>query len=110
MEVMNSPLPMPLVRVPAGLQKGKYRLPGDLCHTEGVAYHPTHVTVMDYDGQALTEKEVTDFDEIAELAKRPTTTWVNVTGLQDLKTLQRLGEIFEVHPLALEDIVSTKHP
>jgi magnesium transporter len=101
---------MPLARAPAVFQKGKYRLPGELSHTEGVTYHPTHVTVMDYDGQALTEKEVTDFDEIADLAKRPTTTWVNVTGLQDLKTLQRLGEIFDVHPLALEDIVSTKHP
>jgi magnesium transporter len=90
------------------LGKGQFRPPGELCHLDGVTYYPTKVTVMDYDGQSLTEKEVTDLEECIDLVRRPTTTWVNVTGLRDLKTLQRLGEIFEIHPLALEDIVNTR--
>lgn len=64
---------------------------------------------MDYDGHTLTEKELTDLDECVALASRPTTTWVNVTGLKDLKVLQRLGEIFDIHPLALEDVLNTRH-
>ncbi|HVR76189.1 MAG TPA: magnesium/cobalt transporter CorA [Planctomycetota bacterium] len=87
----------------------RMRLPGDLAHEEGLAYYPTKVTVMDYDGQTLTEKELTDFEECIDLARRPTTTWVNVTGLKDLKMLQRLGGIFDIHPLALEDILNTRH-
>jgi magnesium transporter len=89
---------------------GRYRIPGELSHVEGVTYHPTKVTVMDYDGHGLTEKELTDIEECVDLASRPTTTWVNVTGLSDLKALQRLGAIFDVHPLALEDIVNVLHP
>ena len=86
------------------------RAPGELVHREGHAYFPTRVTVTDYDGRTLTEKEVTDLDEVAELVERPTTTWVNVTGLKDLGVIQRLGTIFDIHPLVLEDILSCRHP
>jgi len=88
----------------------RFRIPGELAHREGIIYHPTKVTVMDYDGHALTEKEVTDIEECVDLASRPSTTWVNVTGLSDLKVLQRLGAIFDVHPLALEDVLNVRHP
>jgi magnesium transporter len=98
------------ITAPASPGKARFRLPGELSYREGQTYYPTKVTVMDYDGQTLTEKEIEDFDELAELARRPTMTWVNVTGLKDLKTLQRVGEIFDVHPLALEDVLNTRHP
>lgn len=100
--------PQPAAAAPPNRQG--FRLPGELSHREGLAYYPTKVTVMDYDGQTLTEKELTDLDECVDLARRPSTTWVNVTGLKDLKTLQRLGEIFDIHPLALEDVLNTRHP
>ena len=32
--------------------------------------------------------------------------WIDVQGLGDEKTLRRLGEIFKLHPLALEDITN----
>lgn len=95
---------------PTYVTKPGYRPPGELTYRENLVYFPTTVTVMDYDGQRLTEKVVTDLDEVVDLARRPTTTWVNVTGLKDLKVLQRLGEIFDIHPLALEDVLNTRHP
>ncbi|HZN57042.1 MAG TPA: magnesium/cobalt transporter CorA [Planctomycetota bacterium] len=87
-----------------------FRSPGDLSYREGLVYHPTKVTVMDYDGHSLTEKELIDAEECIDLARRPSTTWVNVTGLKDLRVIQRLGEIFDIHPLALEDVLNTRHP
>ncbi len=95
---------------PTATVRPGFRPPGELSHRENLEYHPTKVTVMDYDGQTLTEKVLTDIDECIDLARRPTTTWVNVTGLKDLKVLQRLGEIFDIHPLALEDVLNTRHP
>jgi magnesium transporter len=102
--------PPPPLRSVQGIPGGKYHYPGELTHLEGVVYYPTKVTIMDYDGRTLTEKELTDLDECVDLARRPTTTWVNVTGLKDLKVIQQLGEIFDVHPLALEDILHTQSP
>ncbi|MBI4603281.1 MAG: magnesium/cobalt transporter CorA [Planctomycetes bacterium] len=98
------------ITAPPQVAKPPFRLPGEISYREGLTYYPTKVTVMDYDGQTLTEKEITELDELVELARRPTTTWVNVTGLKDLKVLQRLGEIFDIHPLAVEDVLNTRHP
>jgi magnesium transporter len=33
--------------------------------------------------------------------------WIDVAGLGDIATLQRLGERFRIHPLAIEDVVNT---
>jgi magnesium transporter len=33
-------------------------------------------------------------------------TWINVDGLGDMETIRRLGEIFNIHRLTLEDIVN----
>lgn len=86
------------------------RPPGELAHREGHEYFPTRVTVTDYDGRTLTEKELTDLDEVTDLVARPTTTWINVTGLKDLSVLQKLGAMFDLHPLILEDVLSCRHP
>ena len=32
--------------------------------------------------------------------------WVNVEGLGDAETIERLGAFFGLHPLALEDVVN----
>jgi len=40
-------------------------------------------------------------------AELPGLTWINVDGLHDPDCIVRLGEIFHLHPLVLEDIVHT---
>lgn len=37
-------------------------------------------------------------------------TWINVEGLQNQELLLQLGEVFEIHPLALEDVVVHQRP
>jgi magnesium transporter len=36
----------------------------------------------------------------------PSITWVDVRGIHGRKTFERIGEIFAIHPLALEDLVN----
>jgi len=43
----------------------------------------------------------------AAFAKMPGLTWINVDGLHDPDCIVRLGEVFHLHPLVLEDIVHT---
>jgi magnesium transporter len=63
--------------------------------------------VISFGPDDLEEKEVADLDSLAEiLGKRPVT-WIDVLGLGDAETIRRLGEIFHLHPLALEDVVNT---
>jgi magnesium transporter len=58
------------------------------------------------DNQFL-EKSVADPEDLREIRRRFAVTWVDVEGLGDVAAVQRLGEIFGLHSLALEDVVNT---
>lgn len=64
------------------------------------------VRVLDFAETDLLEKQVTDLGELDAFLRRPTVTWVDVRGLGDEATLRRIGEIFSLHPLALESVVN----
>ena len=34
-------------------------------------------------------------------------TWINVDGLHNIETIEKIGKNFELHPLILEDILNT---
>lgn len=38
---------------------------------------------------------------------QPYTTWLNVTGIHEPNVMERLGQLYEIHPLLLEDIMNT---
>ncbi len=61
--------------------------------------------VFAYGPQACVEREIGAVDEVARMLGQHAVTWLNVDGLGDEPTLRRLGELFGVHRLALEDVV-----
>lgn len=76
---------------------------------ENVIFDPeapqSQVSYVAYDGDQLQEEIVTDLVAIeANLGKWPVL-WVNVEGLGSPEIIKRLGEIFNIHPLAMEDII-----
>ena len=50
--------------------------------------------------------EVERIDDIAPLRGRRTVLWVDVEGLGDAETLGQIARLFDVHPLAMEDVVN----
>jgi len=64
---------------------------------------------MDYDKEVLSERELESVEECIPylVDDRPSITWIDVRGIgTDPSVFVRLGEIFKIHPLALEDIVN----
>jgi magnesium transporter len=55
----------------------------------------------------LDETELTGVEECLLLKAKPTTTWINVTGLHEIEVLEQLNQCFGMHPLVLEDILNT---
>jgi len=56
----------------------------------------------------LAEEEVIDtVGELNEDVPEDRVYWFRLEGVADSETLRRLGEAFEIHPLALEDVVNT---
>jgi magnesium transporter len=67
----------------------------------------TTITVIDYDEDGVRERELGTPEEATSYLREDTVTWFNVTGLHDTGILQRLGEVFGLHPLIMEDVANT---
>lgn len=50
------------------------------------------------------ELTVGGIEELQALTETDRLKWINVSGPIDIETLEQLGQIFELHPLALEDV------
>ncbi|MDD5167221.1 MAG: magnesium/cobalt transporter CorA [Syntrophales bacterium] len=81
--------------------------PGSLVHIGEKWSDHIKITLIDYDGDHLQEKVVERLEECAECRDKPTVTWIHVDGIHDIQFLERLGSIFSLHPLTLEDILNT---
>lgn len=68
---------------------------------------PTRITLIQYDAEAIYEGEFEDFDELMARFDPARVNWINIDGLQDTTLLRRLAERFQIHPLALEDVLNT---
>ncbi|UCF34209.1 MAG: magnesium/cobalt transporter CorA [Phycisphaerales bacterium] len=64
------------------------------------------IRVMKYDPEHLEEHKVSKVGELRNLLEENRICWIDVQGLGDEKVLRDLGELFSIHPLALEDVVN----
>ena len=63
------------------------------------------VTVVQYNIATYEEKILKGWD--CPLPSEGKVTWYDIRGLNDESLIQRIGQIFDVHPLAIEDILNT---
>jgi magnesium transporter len=61
---------------------------------------------MRYDASSLSEEVIVDVEKLPAWRQRGGVLWVDVEGFGDERVLSRIGEIFEIHPLALADAVN----
>ncbi|MGD8353007.1 MAG: magnesium/cobalt transporter CorA [Pseudomonadota bacterium] len=67
---------------------------------------PPAIHVMAWSGEDLVEERITESGQVKSLIEDWPMTWVNVDGLGDADTLTELASIFNIHKLALEDVVN----
>jgi magnesium transporter len=82
--------------------------PGSLVYTGERRVESVRLSVIDYDQEHLRELEPTTVEECFPFKETPTVTWLNVTGLHDIEVIEKLGKHFGLHPLVLEDVLSTE--
>jgi magnesium transporter len=66
---------------------------------------PSVVRVMAYGPDAYEEREIDNVESLREILHKSPVTWVNVDGLGNAEAIGKVGQIFDIHPLALEDVV-----
>ncbi len=67
---------------------------------------PSRVVVTSYTADETTVGEIADPAAIGALRGDGRVHWVHVIGLADVAWVEHLGKVFQLHPLALEDVLT----
>ena len=81
--------------------------PGTMVHVGEKKIEKVRLRIIDYDEKSFEEREAFSLEECLSCKDTPTVTWINIDGLHEVETVERIGEGFGLHPLVLEDIVNT---
>lgn len=66
-----------------------------------------HLRLFLYDETTCEERTLPSIEELVLARQTKKKLWLNVDGVHDVKLIQRIGELFSLHPLILEDILNT---
>lgn len=82
--------------------------PGALIHIGNIIPEKLKIIVTRFNETDIRETEAKTIEEC-----RPDSdghiTWINIIGVNEPDEIRKVGEIFNVHPLTLEDIMDTDH-
>ena len=90
------------------ISKSAGLIPGSLVHIGEKKAEKQKITIFDYNVEKYEEREINNIEECYKFKEKPTVTWINIDGLHDVKTIEKLGNNFGIHPLIQEDIVNTR--
>ncbi len=66
----------------------------------------TRIRVMGYSSSGIHETQLTSPEQIKPLLQHWPNVWIDITGLGNADIVQSIGQMFHLHPLALEDVVN----
>jgi magnesium transporter len=79
--------------------------PGSITAVPGVP--PAVIRVISYDADHVEERSIEQVSDLRSVRDRSAgVSWINIDGLGDPDALSELGKLFDLHLLALEDVVN----
>lgn len=81
--------------------------PGTLRHIKDAP--PPHITIIAYDQDHIEESTITRAEDIIPYLEKWPVSWINIDGLGSVETIEKIGDILELHTLALEDVLNIHH-
>ena len=81
--------------------------PGSLVHVGEILGAETRMSIINYSRNNFEEKIIQSVDNILEYKDSDSITWVIVEGLANVDIVERIGVMFDIHQLVLEDILNT---
>jgi len=81
--------------------------PGTPVHIGERLMEKPKISIIDYSSSVLEEKTLKDIEECIDYQKKPTITWINIDGIHQAQIIDKIGQIFQIHPLTQENIMNT---
>ncbi|WP_170144802.1 magnesium/cobalt transporter CorA [Hydrogenivirga caldilitoris] len=79
--------------------------PGTLVYT-GEKEEEFELSLITYSPDSYSERNLERVEELMPFKDTQTVTWIRVVGLHRVEQIEKLGELFGIHPLTLEDILN----
>ncbi|MBI5461397.1 MAG: magnesium/cobalt transporter CorA [Gammaproteobacteria bacterium] len=81
--------------------------PGTLTERPVEAPRPPRIRLTEYAPDVFLEQDIATPADCKPYLESPSITWIHVQGDVSADTLRNLGELFELHSLALEDVLNS---
>lgn len=79
--------------------------PGTLVYT-GKNEIETKIRLFQYDKQDIVIQDIKHVDDLEQMISKSKINWIEVEGLYDIESVRKLGKLFDIDSLTLEDILS----
>ena len=85
------------------------KAPGELVFVGEKKQERSVFSLFLYDGMSIEEHKDISFEGAMDLYAKNNKSirWFNIDGISDVEIIEKLGNLFSIHPLVLEDIVNT---
>lgn len=83
------------------------QFPGSLIHLGTKKIEKPVLRFIGYNPDELIEKEIENLEISRELIAENSVSWLNIYGLHDSSLIQKLGDLYGIHGLLLEDMLNT---
>ena len=81
--------------------------PGSLVHIGDKKRESTLMELLEYSEDSFVQNKIC-VEDLSGLNNHKTTVkWINVEGLHEVDILAHIGQVFDLHPLVLEDVLNT---
>jgi magnesium transporter len=88
-------------------KKSSGKIPGELVHLGTKKIDIPLIRFINFSTEKCIEKEPSSLEECLPYFSKKTVSWISLYGLHDGDLIQKLGDLFEIHPLLLEDMLNT---
>jgi magnesium transporter len=79
--------------------------PGTLFYTGEETTRRIKITLIEFNDVDFFEQEFYDLSDALSYVKPNMIKWINVEGVHNTAMIEKIGKLYELHPLTLEDIV-----
>ena len=83
------------------------QIPGSLIHLGTKKLEKVRIRLLNYSIDDFVETEPDELDDCMPYIEKDKVSWINIDGLHDAGVIQKLGDLFEIHGLLLEDMLNT---
>jgi len=83
------------------------QMPGSLIHLGTKKIEKPRLRLFNYSLEDFIEIEPEKLEDCLSYIEKDKVSWINIDGLHDAEVIQKLGDLFEIHGLLLEDMLNT---